>query len=297
MAPRANWKGHLKLALVSCPVALYTAASTSDRISFHTLNRATGHRVRRQYIDEETEETVEREDQVKGYERSDREVVTLEEEEVKAAVPESSKLLEIEAFIPEAGMDEVYLDRPYYLAPADGAAEEAFAVIRAAMAAKKVVGIARTVLFRRERALLLTPGERGILASTLHYDYEIRDAKEVFDQVPKLKLEKELLDLAKHIIQTKRGRFDPSAFEDRYEAALLELIKAKKAGKPLPKPAAAPDRGKVVNLLDALRKSAAAGGKPPRKAAALKASGGKSTRRKQPTKAKRKTAQRMRKAG
>jgi len=265
MLPRANWKGYLKLGLVTCPVALFTAASESERVRFHTLNRATGNRVRREFVDSETEKPVDREQQVKGYETGDDEYVILEQDEIDAAIPESTKTIGIEAFIPCDQVDLKFIDKPYYLAPTTKSAEEAFAVIRAAMEAESVAGLARTVLFRRERVLLLRPHDAGLLASTLHYDYEMRNEAEIFEDIPKLKLSAEMLDLAKHIIKTKRGKFDPRAFDDRYEEALVEVIRAKLAGKPVKKAAPRKDE-KVIDLLDALRKSAGrqtAAGKTP----------------------------------
>lgn len=255
MAPRANWKGFLKVGEVACAVALYTAASTSDRIAFHTLNRETGNRVKRRYVDSETGEPVERDDQVKGYEVSSGEYVTLEPEEVAAATPASDKTLDVDAFIPCDGVDDVYFDKPYYLAPADGAAEEAFALLREGMRAKKVVALARTVLFRRERTVLIRPHGDGLVGTTLNFDYEVRSATEAFRDLPASKIKGEMLDLARHIIDTKRGAFDPAATEDRYEAALAELVQAKVEGRKItPKKPKAP--AKVTDLLAALRESA-----------------------------------------
>lgn len=270
MAPRANWKGFLKIAEVTCPVALYTAVSSSDRIAFHTLNRATGHRVHRQFVDEETGKPVETADQVKGYEVGQGEYVMLEPAEIATAVPESDKTLAIEAFVPCSKIDDVYFDRPYYLAPADAVAEEAYSLIREGMRERKVAGLARTVLFRRVRTLLIRTHDSGLIATTLDFDYEVRSAKEAFGGIPEIKIEGEMLDLAKHIIETKRGTFDPKEFHDRYEAALAELVKAKLEGKPLPV-RAVPKPTKVADLMAALRESAAAVGKlGPKRAAPTK---------------------------
>lgn len=255
MAPRANWKGYLKVAEVSCPVALYTAASTAQRIAFHTINRATGHRVHRQYIDSDTGEPVEREDQVKGYEIASGEHVVLEPDEVAAAVPESDKTIKVEAFVDSGEIDDVYFDKPYYLAPTDAHAEEAFALIRDGMRKKGVAALAQAVLFRRLRTLLVRPHGDGMTATTLSFDYEVRSAKEAFADIPTLKVKREMLDLAEHIIESKRGEFDPSSFQDRYDAALAELIKAKAEGKKIEIPEK-PKPGKVVDLMEALRQSA-----------------------------------------
>ena len=257
MAPRANWKGYLKVGELSCQVALYTAASTSDRVSFHIINRETGHRVHRQLVDADTGREVESDDIVKGYEVASGEYVILEPDEVKAAVPQSDKTLELETFIPCGDVDTLFLDRPYYLAPADKAASDVFNLIRKGLEQKNVAALARTVLFRRLRTLLIRPNEEGLIASTLNYDYEVRPAKEIFSDIAEFKIEGEMLDLAEHIIDTKRGEFDPTEFDDRYEAALAELIRAKIEGRELPKKPK-PQEKKVSNLLDALRQSAGA---------------------------------------
>ena len=272
MAPRANWKGYLKVGELSCHVALYTAASTAERVSFNIVNRETGHRVHRQMVDADTGKKVAGDDIVKGYEVASGEYVVLEPEEIKEAVPNSDKTLELETFIPCADVDTIFLDRPYYLAPADKAAADVYALIRKALEEKNVVALARTVLFRRLRTLLIRPSEEGMIATTLNYDYEVRSAEEVFADIPDFKIEGEMLDLARHIISTKKGKFDPTEFDDRYETALAELIRAKIEGRKLPKkPKAEPK--KVSNLLDALRQSAGAGsgtGRAKKKAAATK---------------------------
>lgn len=260
MAARAVWKGVLKIAEVSCPVSLYTATSTSDRVSFHTLNRATGNRVRRQYVDSDTGKPVERDDQVKGYEVAPGEYVVLTPEEVASAVPESDKALNVSSFIPCAQVDNLYLDKPYYVLPSDPSGHEAFALIREGMRKKNVAALARTVLFRRCRTVLVRPHGDGLIATTLNFDYEVRSAEEAFDDVPDLKLSGEMLDLAEHIIDTKRGSFDPADFDDRYDAALAELVKAKIEGRKIAAPKrAAPSN--VVDLMQALRESAGAAGK------------------------------------
>ena len=260
MAPRANWKGFLKVGEVSCPVALYTAASTSERISFRTINRATGHTVNRQYVDSDTGKPVDKDDQVKGYEVSQGEYIVLEPEEVAAAVPDSDKTLEVSAFIGCGEIDDVYFDKPYYLAPADKSAQEAFALIREGMRKKKVAAIAQTVLFRRVRTVLIRAHNDGLVATTLNFDYEVRSAKEAFGDVPELTIKGEMLELAEHIIKTKMGKFDVTKFDDRYEAALAEVIKAKLEGKKI-QPRKETASAKVVDLMAALRESAGQGGK------------------------------------
>lgn len=260
MAPRANWKGFLKLAELSCPVALYTAASTSERIAFHTLNRETGHRVHRQFVDEETGKPVPAEDQVKGYEVAQGQYVMLEPEEVAAAVPESDKTLAIESFVPCDTIDDVYFDRPYYLAPGGASAEEAFVLLREGMRKQEVAALARAVLFRRVRTLLIRAFETGLVATTLHFDYEVRSADAAFSGIPELKIQGEMLDLAKHIIATKHGSFDPRTFDDRYESALTELVRAKQEGRPIEAPKK-PASTNVVDLMEALRQSAGVKGR------------------------------------
>lgn len=279
MAPRASWKGFLTVGALSCAVGLYAAASTSERISLHMVSRKSGHRLRRQYVDEETGEQVENDAQVRGYEVSKGEYITIEPEEAAAVLPDNDKTISIDAFLPCDGFDTVYLDRPYFLAPVDEAAAEVFEILKRGMAAQKVAALGEALLFRRVRRLLIRPTEEGgaLLASTLSFDYEVRSAEEAFADVPEVKITAEMRDLATHIIKTKAGTFDPAAYQDRYESALAELVRAKMEGKPLPK---APPRKeeKVVDLLEALRASAKATGD-----ASGKASG---TSKKAPAKAK-----------
>ncbi|MBS3651181.1 Ku protein [Pseudaminobacter sp. 19-2017] len=286
MAPRANWKGFLKVGELTCHVALYTAASTSERIAFHTVNRATGHRVHRQFVDSETGKAVEKEDQVKGYDLGSGDYIVLEPEEIAEAVPQSDKTLAVSAFLSCSDIDKAYFDKPYYLAPADKMAEEAYVILRDGMRKENVAAIAQTVLFRRMRSVLIRPYGKGLLANTLNFDYEVRSAEEAFDQIPDLKIKGEMLDLAEHIIDTKRGEFDPTSFDDRYEAALAELVKAKIEGRKIeaPKP---PKSTKVIDLMEALRQSAgAAAKKAPAKTAAKARSAGKEKPRHAPARRK-----------
>lgn len=261
MAPRASWKGFLTVGALSCAVGLYAAASTSERISLHMVSRKSGHRLRRQYVDEETGQPVETDDQVRGYEVSKGEYVTIAPEEAAAVLPDNDKTISIDAFLPCDGIDTVYLDRPYFLAPVDEAAAEVFDLLRRGMAAQKVAALGEALLFRRVRKLLIRPaGEGGaLLASTLSFDYEVRSAEEAFADVPDVKITAEMRELATHIIKTKAGTFDPDAYQDGYETALAELVRAKMEGKPLPK-AAPRKEEKVVDLLAALRASAKATG-------------------------------------
>lgn len=260
VAARANWKGFIKFGEVACAVALYTAASTSERIAFNTLNRATGNRVRREFVDNETGDPVEHDDQVKGYEIENGDFVVLEPEEVAAAIPDSDKTLRIDAFIPCNEIDDVYFDKSYYLAP-DKMGADAFRLLRDGMRSAKVAALAHTVLFRRLRTVLIRPHGKGLIGTTLNFDYEVRSSQEAFEDIPDTKIEGEMLDLAKHIINTKKGKFDAVTFDDRYDAALAELVKAKSEGKALPKKKAPPPL-QQSDLLQALRESA---GKAPSK--------------------------------
>jgi DNA end-binding protein Ku len=276
MAPRANWKGVIRIGDVICPVALYTAASTSERIAFHVLNRKTGHRVHRKFVDSETGERVEAKDQVKGYETGRGDYITFGPDQIAEAIPDSDKTLDIQAFIPWDQVDDVYFDRPYYLAPSTPAGAEAFALIRDGMATANVVAIARTVLFRRVRSVLIRAHDKGLIANTLNFDYEIRSSDEAFGELPAVKVDAEMLDLALHIIKTKSGRFDHKKFDDRYEAALLELVKAKMEGRKI-EPPKAPEPTKPSDLMEALRQSATGGSAV--RSSKTKAPSGSSTKR------------------
>jgi DNA end-binding protein Ku len=254
MAPRPNWKGYLKLSLVSCSVALYSATTTSERVRFNILNKKTGNRVRNLVIDSETEEPVEQEDRVKGYQFEKNQYIQVEDEELDEVALESTHTIDIDSFVPRDEVDEIYLDESYYIVPNDKVAYEAFAVIREAMRKEGLVGLARVVLYRRERILMLQPRGKGLMATALRYKSEVRDADNYFDEIPDIKVPADMLDLAVHILRSKKAKFDPDKFEDRYESALVGLIKAKQAGKPAPK-ASEPRPSNVVNLMDALRKS------------------------------------------
>src|SRR3954464_14579443 len=220
MAPRPNWKGYLKLSLVSCSVALYSATSTSQRVRFNIINRKTGNRVHNQVVDAETDEPVEQDDRVKGYQVEKGQYVLVEDEELDEVALESTHTIDIEAFVPRSEVDEIYLDESYYIAPNDKVAYEAFAVIREAMKKEDLVGLARVVLYRRERILMLQPRGKGLMATTLRYNNEVRDESAYFDDIPTTKITGDMLDLAVHILSSKKQHFDPSKFEDRYEKAL-----------------------------------------------------------------------------
>ncbi|WP_428028991.1 Ku protein [Ancylobacter sp.] len=282
MAARATWKGFLRLGELVCAVGLYTAVSASDRVSLHMVNRKTGNRLSRRFVDSESGEVVERDEQVKGYEVDSGTFVVLEPDEIAEVTPKGDKALTIESFLPCGEVDDLYFDRPYYLRPADEASQASFAVIREGLRARKVAAVASAVLFRRPRSVLIRAYDEGIIATTLNYDYEVRSAEEAFEDIREVKMEPEMLDLARHIIETKAGRFQPETFDDRYDDALAELVRAKMEGRKIapPKQTAA----KVVSLLDALRESAgvAGGGKeasarkaPTAKAPAMKAAASK----------------------
>jgi DNA end-binding protein Ku len=254
VAPRSNWKGYLKLSLVSASIAIYPATSSSGKVSFNRLNRKTGNRIKLQNIDAVTGETVTREDMVKGYEVGKDQYVQVEDEELAEIAIESSHTVEIEKFVPKASIDDRYRDTPYYLAP-DQVGQEAFAVIRDAMKKKKMVGIARVVMARRERIMMLEPFGKGIMGTLLLYPYEIRSEEGVFEDIPELKLSDQMVGLAETIIDKMSGEFEPEQFEDRYESAMIELIRSKQSGLPPPKEKAPARPANVVNLMDALRRS------------------------------------------
>ena len=185
---RAQWKGFIKFGEVSCGVALYTAASTSERITFNTINTATGNRVNRVFIDSDTEEPVPKEAQTKGFDIENGQYIIIDPDEVAATIPESNKTLEVEAFIPCSDVDDIYFDKPYYLTP-DKMGTDAFAALRDGMRESKVAAIARTVLFRRMRTVLIRPHGKGLIATTLNYDYEVRSSKKAFEDMPKIKIQ------------------------------------------------------------------------------------------------------------
>ena len=254
MPPRANWKGYLRLSLVSCPIALYPASSLSEKVSFNRINRKTGNRLKQQNIDSETGEVVPREDIARGYEIGKGQYLIVEDEEFEAVEVESTRTIEIDQFVPRNEIDDRYIDSPYYIAPDGQVGQDAFAVIRDTIGKMNMVAVGRVVLTRREHVIALEPRGRGLLGMTLRYPYEVRDEQPYFEGIPELKLPKDMMDLASHIVSNKSGHFDPSDFEDRYENALIDLLKKKEAGEKIsPVRGAPPPR--VVNLMDALRAS------------------------------------------
>ena len=273
MAPRPNWKGYLKLSLVSCSVALYPATTTSQRIRFNIINRKTGDRIRNDVVDAETGQPVEPEDRVKGYQYAKGEYVLVEEDELDNVALESTHTIDIEQFVPMSEVDRIYLDESFYLLPEDEVSQEAFAVIREAMRKDDLVGLARVVIYRREHLLLLAPRGKGLMATALRYKSEVRDEKAYFDGIKDIKVSPDMLKLAVQILESKRGRFDPAKFEDRYESALMQLIEAKRAGKK--PPVISEERpSNVINLMDALRRSARGGTAASRRPAAARKTNG-----------------------
>jgi DNA end-binding protein Ku len=259
MAPRAFWKGYLKLSLVTCPVAMIPATTENEKIKFHTLNRETGNRVVSQYVDADTGKPVDEDDEVMGYPRGENDFVLLEEEELDAVALESTRTIDIETFAARDSIEWVWYDKPHYLTPDDPVGEEAFSVIRDAMESTKTVGIARLVMYRRERAVMLEPRDAGIVLWTLRYGDEVRDPKEYFAKISDAKIDPKLMTLVTRLIEEKSRPWDPNMVGDPVQARLREIIRSKdnkshkRAAKSRPQPQATP--GNVVSIMDALRKS------------------------------------------
>jgi DNA end-binding protein Ku len=276
MAPaRAFWKGYLKLSLVSCPIALYTGTSSTERVSFRYINKKTGNRLRQQLVDEVTREPVEGEDKGRGYEYAKDAYVPVDDEELDTLAVESKHIIEIDSFVPREQVDQRYLDSPYYITPNDRVGQEAFAVIREAMRGKGMVALGRVVLAKRERVIMLEPWDKGLTATTLRYPYEIRNAKEYFDDIPNVELEPDMLTLAEQILLSKATDFDPSQFVDRYEAAVAKMLKRKQAGMPVSREYAPQRPQNTANLVEALRRSIAQKAAPatPKKGCRRRAAG------------------------
>jgi DNA end-binding protein Ku len=263
MAARAYWKGYLKLSLVSCSISVNPATSSSERVSFRQINKETGNRLRQQMVDEVTREPVESENKGRGYEVEKGVFIPVDDDEIEALQIESNHTVDIDSFVPAAQIDKRYYDSPYYVFPNDKVGQEAFAVIRDAMKGKDVVALGRIVLNKRERVIALEPFGKGLLGTTLHYAYEVRDAADYFDDIEDVKISGEMLKLADHIMESKSGEFDPEEFKDHYEIALTEMLKQKQAGFKPPKTKEKPAAPNVVNLMDALRQSIAAGRRTP----------------------------------
>ena len=255
MAPRAYWKGSLKLSLVSCPVALYPATTSVEKTHFHMINKETGNRLKQQMVDAETGDVVEGEQKARGYELKKGEDVEVDKEELEAVQIESTHTIDIDSFVPMEEIDERYIDRPYYIAPDGKAGIDAFAVIRDAMKDKGRVALARIVLTNREHIIAIEPLGKGLLGITLRYPYEVRNEGEYFDDIKNPKISKDMIELASHILDSKAGHFDLSKYKDEYENALKTLVRRKAAGKPVKvvEPEERPDN--VISLMDALQQS------------------------------------------
>jgi DNA end-binding protein Ku len=253
--PRAYWKGFLKLSLVSCPIALFPASTSAEKTRFHQINKRTGNRLRQQMVDAETGRVVDKEHKSRGYEVSKGRYVEVEEDELDAVQLESTHTIDIDEFVDEAEIDQRYLDRPYYIAPAGKAGADAFVVIRDALKKKGKVALARVVLTNREHVIALRPLGKGLLGTTLRYPYELRDEDVYFKDIPSPKVTKEMVDLAAHILDSKSSKFDPDKFEDKYEEALKKLIKRKAAGKVIEMPEREAPAEKPADLMEALRQS------------------------------------------
>lgn len=254
-APRAYWKGTLKLSLVSCPVALYPASTTVEKTRFHMINRETGNRLKQQMVDTETGDIVEGDQKGRGYEVSKGKYVEIEKDELEAVQIESNHTIDIDAFVPEDEIDKRYLDHPYYIRPDGKAGIDAFAVIRDAMKDQDRVALARIVLTNREHVIAIEPLDKGMLGTTLRYPYEVRDADDYFDDIKSPKVTKDMIELAGHILDSKAAHFDPSKFKDEYEAALKALVRRKAAGKPIKAAEREEKQSNVVSLMDALKQS------------------------------------------
>jgi DNA end-binding protein Ku len=270
MAPRANWKGFLRLSLVTCPVALFPATSESEKVSFNQINKNTGHRIKYARVDAETGEEVANEDIVKGYKVDTDTYIEVTKDELDNIALESTRTIDIDEFVKREEIDPRYIIRPYYLTPDGKIGHDAFAVIRETIRDMDIVAIGRVVLTNREHIIALEPMEKGLVGTLLRYPYEVRSEAEYFDEIQEVKVTKDMLDLAKHIVNQKSGNFEPEKFEDHYETALIDLINQKRSGKPIT-PKQRPRGANVVDLMEALRQSVggatAAEAKAPKKSA------------------------------
>ena len=253
--PRPYWKGYLKLSLVSCPIALYTATSSGERVAFRQINKKTGNRLRQQLVDEGTGHPIDPDDKGRGYEVDKGVYLPVEDEELDAIAIESSHTIDIDSFVPKSEVDERYVDSPYYLVPENKVALEAFAVIRDAMLGKGMVALGRVVLSKRERVIMLQPRGKGLLGATLRYPYEVRDEAIYFGDIGEIQIPKDMLALAEHILESKAATFDPTLFHDRYEEAVVAMLNEKRAGMPIPKQRPMPRIVAGTDLMAALKQS------------------------------------------
>jgi DNA end-binding protein Ku len=263
MAARPYWRGYLKLSLVSCPIVLYPATSTAERIAFRQINKNTGNRLRQQLVDEVTREPVEGEDKGRGYEYAKNSYIQIDDAELDELQIESSKTIDIDSFVPRAQIDERYFNSSYYIVPDGKVGQEAFSVIREAMRDKKMTALARVVLAKREHVMMLQPWDKGMMGTTLRYPYEVRKADDLFSEIEDFKVAPDMMKLADHIVESKTADFDPEQFHDRYEDAVVELIRSKRAGLPTAPQRASENAPNVISLMDALKKSLAEGTRTP----------------------------------
>ena len=266
MAPRAYWKGTLKLSLVSCPVVLYPASTSVEKTRFHMINRETGNRLKQQMVDAETGDIVESDQKGRGYELKKGQYVEIEKEELEAVQIESNHTIEIDSFVPSDEIDKRYYNHPYYVAPDGKAAIDAFAVIRDAMKDQGRVALARIVLTSREHVIAIEPLGKGLVGTTLRYPYELRDEGDYFDGIKSPKISKDMIELASHILDTKAAHFDPSKFKDEYENALKALVRRKASGRTIKVPEREKRPDNVINLMDALKASLKGGSAGKRRA-------------------------------
>jgi DNA end-binding protein Ku len=282
MAPRANWKGFLRLSLVTCPVALFPATSDSEKISFNQINRNTGHRIKYMKVDADTGEEVSSDDIMKGYKVDTDTYIEISRDELDNIALESTRTIEIDQFVPKSEIDDLYMVRPYYIVPDGKVGHDAYAVIRETIRSLGKVALARVVLTNREHVIALEARDNGLVGMLLRYPYEVRNSADYFDDIQDVKITKDMLDLARHIVEQKSGHFDPEQFEDHYESALTELINKKRNGERITSTSKPVSSDNVISLMDALKRSIsgkpaaaakpvaepkAAKGKKPRKAA------------------------------
>jgi DNA end-binding protein Ku len=260
--PRAYWKGHLRLSLVTCPIELFPATTHAEKAHFHQINTETGHRLRQLMVDEETGDPVDTAHKGRGYEIRKGKYVPIDDDELAAVEIESTHTVDIDGFVPRDEIDKRYLDRPYYIVPSGKTAVEAFAVIRDAMKDQERVALARIVMAHREHIMMIEPLGKGLLGTTLRFDYEVRDEKDYFADIPSPRVDREMVSLAAHILDSKATKFDPSKFKDEYETALRKLVQRKAKGHTIapPKETERPDN--VVDLMEALRRSVGTAKRP-----------------------------------
>lgn len=253
--PRAYWKGFLRLSLVTCPIEIFPATSQAEKTHFHMINTRTGHRLRQQMVDEKSGREVDKEHKGRGYEISKGRYVEIDGDELKAVEIESTRTVEIDGFVDKAEIDRRYLDKPYYIVPAGKTGADAFAVIRDAMKDKDKVALGKIVIAHREHIIAVEPLGKGLIGTTLRYDYEVRDEKEYFADIPAVRVKKDMVDLAAHILETKKAHFDPRRFKDAYDNALKKLVRRKAKGKTIEAPEKPEQDDNVIDLMEALRQS------------------------------------------